>query len=159
MERIRDFISESERLELLKWVDDNRGNLKNNPAGPHRKNYKVKGSINNDIALKIEDRIKDRFNLNKDNVERQWLGSFLSIISNKGFVHTHRDPTPVGEHHRFNLIIQKPEKGGTPVYAGEGLEWENGDLLCYRPDINFHGSEVVQGDLERIAMSCGWIIL
>lgn len=159
MERIRDFISESERLELLNWVFANQDNLTPNPAGPHRNFCKIHKSVNNDIAVKIENRIKDRFNLNNDNVKRQFLGSFMSVISPKGFVHFHTDAIEVGEHHRFNLVIQKPESGGTPVYNGEELGWNDGDLLCYRPDRNLHGSKVVEGKLDRIVMSCGWLIL
>jgi len=159
MENIRGFISEVERLGLLQWVSDNKKNLTHNPAGPYRRSCKIHESINNDIAVKIENRIKDRFNLNKDNVKRQSLGSFMSVISPKGFVHTHLDVVEEGDHYRFNLVIQKPEKGGTPVYAGEELEWGNSDLLCYRPDKNPHSSKVVEGKLDRIIMSCGWVIL
>lgn len=158
MELIKGFVSEEERFELLSWVDINRVNLKPNRAGPHRNTCNIDKSSNNDIAVKIENRIKDRFNLNKDNVKRQLLGSFMSVISPKGFVHFHTDQMESGEHHRFNLVIQKPESGGTPIYAGKELDWENGDLLCYRPDRNLHGSKVVKGSIDRIVMSCGWVI-
>ena len=159
MEHIKEFITNEERLELLQWVDDNRGNLTPNRAGPHRNFCTIHKSVNNDIAVKIENRIKDRFNLNNDNVKRQLLGSFMSVISPKGFVHFHTDAIERGDHHRFNLVIQKPESGGTPIYNGEELDWNNGDLLCYRPDRNLHGSKVVEGNLDRIVMSCGWLIV
>lgn len=159
MECINNFITNEERLELLQWVDVNRNNLTPNMAGPYRNYCKIHRSTNNDVAVKIENRIKDRFNLNKDNVKRQLLGSFMSVISPKGFVHFHTDATEQGEHHRFNLVIQKPESGGTPIYNNEELEWENGDLLCYRPDVYRHGSVIVGGKLDRIVLSCGWLIL
>ena len=117
--------------------------------------------MNNSIAVKIENRIKDRFDMNRANVKRQFLGSFMSIISPKGVILLHKDAWDIalGEHHRFNLVIQKPEKGGAPIYNGKELEWSNGDLLCYRPDINEHGSKVVEGNLDRIVLSCGWMRL
>jgi hypothetical protein len=160
MKAIKDFISEGERLELLKWVEENKVNLI--PAAqPYSAFCKIHKSVNNNIAVKIENRIKDRFNINRDNVVRQFLGSFMSILNPKAIIPLHKDSWDLdrGEHHRFNLVIQKPEKGGTPIYNGKKLEWENGDLFCYRPDINFHGSNVVEGNLDRVVLSCGWMLL
>jgi len=152
--KINNFITEEERITLVKWAYSNNENMTVNPMGPFRQYCKIQNSKNNELALTIENRINNKFSLEKKGfIEEPSLGSILSVINPGGFVHTHKDEGP---QHRFNLIVQLPTTGGKPIYDDSLLSVKERDLLYYRPDLFFHGTTMVQGEKDRIVISYGW---
>ena len=154
--KINDFITEKERIALVKWAYSNSENMLINSGGHFRQYCKIRNSKNNELALTIENRISNKFSLEKkDFIEEPSLGSILSIINPGGFIHTHKDEGP---QYRFNLMIQLPTTGGKPTYNNSLLSVKERDLLCYRPDLFLHGTTMVQGEKDRIVISYGWFI-
>lgn len=155
------FVSSAERERLLSFALANRDRMLTNGLGKGRFYLEIEDCVDNDLALIIKNRIKDKYGINSHNSRKQHLGHLLSFIEDGGFVHTHIDvvSNPNSEqHHRFNLIIQRPLKGGAPMYNGKSVNWEEGMLLCYRPDLNMHSCSPVYGDSPRIVLSYGWIL-
>ena len=152
--KINNFITKRERTALVKWAYSNSENMTLKSHGPFRQYCRIRNSKNNELALTIENRISNKFSLEKkDFIEEPSLGSILSIINPGGFVHTHKDEGP---QYRFNLMIQLPTTGGKPTYNNSLLSVKERDLLCYRPDLFLHGTTMVQGEKDRIVISYGW---
>ena len=154
--KINNFITEEERMALVKWAYSNSKNMTINPVGPFRQYCRIRNSKNNKLALLIENRISNKFSLKKKGLtEDPVIGSILSVINPGGFVHRHKDKGPL---YRFNLMVQLPTTGGAPTYGEDDLpvSVKERDLLCYRPDLFFHGTAAVQGEKDRIIISYGW---
>ena len=66
----------------------------------------------------------------------------------------HNDPVDEGEHHRINIIVKKPKRGGH-FWCEEGGN-NDSRFIYFRPDIHDHCvSEITEG--SRYVLSIGWI--
>lgn len=55
-------------------------------------------------------------------------GEFMSVITDKGFVHNHKDQYSDLKHFRGNLMLSRPNIGGQPIIDGKLLDINEGDL-------------------------------
>ena len=70
------------------------------------------------------------------------------------FIPPHTDAVESGRHHRINLVLKKPKKGGIFKCS---QAWKIGQRLFYfRPDIHEH--EVSECVGTRYVLSLGWVL-
>ena len=123
----------------------------------------IEGIASSEIINLIKD-IKNRIvieeNLNKDDIESQVeLEDFIYIMPPGTSLHRHIDVNQIGMYHiRFNLLLQRAEKGGIPIYAGRKKEIEEKSYILCRSGIDLHGSNLVEGNKPRIVISYGFSI-
>jgi hypothetical protein len=74
------------------------------------------------------------------------------------YTHPHRDTAQEGYIHvRANWMIKKPQQGGDPVFDGEAVEVNEGDLwLCFSSE-ETHASTPIAGG-ERLICSFGALV-
>lgn len=166
-------MTEDERLEILKWANSfipKPGVFNNSRKTRILQNNR--GDINllemdkdPDVdvppaVFAIKKRIEKKENL--QNFEHDThFGHFMSIIFKGGYIHKHTDPNYDEKklfHVRFNVIITLPKKGGTTYYAGNQLDSKEGSYALCRSGIDYHWSDVVEGDIPRIALSFGYAL-
>lgn len=114
----------------------------------------------NDLIRNIKDRIIAAENLNKTGIESPIeLEDFIYIMPPGTQLHKHKDVNITGMYHvRFNLLLQKAEKGGISVYGGKKVTCEEKCYVLCRSGIDFHESTVVEGEKSRIVISYGFNI-
>lgn len=59
---------------------------------------------------------------------------------------------------RFNVCIQKPVKGGRPIYSGKIIELVERSYVICKSQIEYHTSEWLSGNKPRINISYGMFI-
>ena len=150
------FISKNEQKNLIQWAYKEECRLRINYNGPHRYFNKLTKLTDNNVVFDIKDRIIKTFNIHTFKLE-PGLEDWLGMIKNGGYVHLHNDPQSLGEHHRFNVIVQLPKEGGMNIYNGEELVVKERMLLRYRADLHVHGTTKVIGDRHRINLSFGFL--
>lgn len=70
------------------------------------------------------------------------------------YIDVHIDPSPEGyEHHRLNVILKKPKKGGTFVLDHVD---QTGRIHKFRPDIQEHNLHRIESG-TRWVLSIGWL--
>ena len=150
------FISKNEQKNLIQWAYKEECRLRINYSGPHRFSNKLRKLTDNNVVFDIKDRIIKTFNIHTFKLE-PGDGDWLGMIKNGGYVHLHNDPQPLGEHHRFNVILQLPKEGGMNIYDGKELSVKERMLLYYRPDLYEHGTTRVIGNRHRLNLSFGFL--
>ena len=152
----RQFTSEVERGELLKWALAMRPHL---GANGRSRQYRQTDDLPNRPAAYEVVRRRLEGVLNLDNPEREPIfGWYLSIIDKGGAVHNHIDPTKPGQRHlRCNIFLQLPQAGGFPIVGGYKHPVGPGDLLAFFPSEKRHSSEVVSGSNPRVILSFGYL--
>jgi hypothetical protein len=84
---------------------------------------------------------------------------FCGFITEGGAIHPHKDPDNNGKQHvRFNVMVSKPEAGGTPVQDGLEMAVEEGDVWRCDASRVRHWCTPVQGQKPRIVLSYGFLI-
>ena len=152
----KEFITKEEQIELMTWAHECRPSLNPNLNGPHRFFNQLENIQRNKLTDTIKQRIIDRFDLSSFENEK-FIGDILSIVEDGGFINRHNDKIPGNIiHHRYNLLVQMPEKGGKNIYNEEVLDVEERCLIAYRPDLHFHSCEKVIGKRHRINLSFGF---
>jgi hypothetical protein len=84
---------------------------------------------------------------------------FCGFITAGGAIHEHQDFDHNGKQHiRFNVMVSKPEAGGTPVQDGVEMPAEEG--VVWRCDASRvrHWCTPVQGPKPRIVLSYGFLV-
>jgi len=151
-----EFITKEEQIELTTWAKECEPDLNPNLKGPHRFFNQLENIQKNKLTDTIKERIIDRFNLSSFQNEKK-IGDILSVVEDGGFIERHNDKIPGNIiHHRYNLLVQMPERGGKNIYNGEVLDVEERCLIAYRPDLYFHSCEKVMGKKNRINLSFGF---
>lgn len=70
------------------------------------------------------------------------------------YINLHTDPALPGyKHHRLNIVLKAPKKGGTFVL--DGLE-QKGRIHKFRPDIQMHNLNRIEEGI-RYVLSIGWL--
>lgn len=84
---------------------------------------------------------------------------FCGVITDGGAIHPHRDSDHSGKQHvRFNVMVSKPEAGGTPVQDGHEMPVvEGGVWRCDASQVQ-HWCTPVQGPKPRIVLSFGFLV-
>ena len=155
MDKIKDFISAEEHLQLKDWAYSMREHLQVNFRYRY---FRVLTEMpKNKLVETIKRRVLEAYGL--EDVPRidGGLGSILSWHEEGGFVQPHTDKYEDNKHYRFNLILSLPKEGGIPIYNGKELEVEERMLLPYDAGEYLHSSTKTVGDTPRIMLSFGWL--
>lgn len=156
----KNFITDAERLVLKQWLIDlyNRGKLMCNGVGTGRHWSPVPDLNENVVPLfyEVKKKIMEHENLSPDNLDEH-LTDFVSINLPGASIHPHTDPNRVGHTNtRFNLIVNKADRGGYPIYGDTILNYENCMLWRCEAGRYTHSSTPVQGNEYRINISYGF---
>ena len=150
---------------ILEWVKNNIDdkNLTSIPADHEGELIGFRHLNKNDLPVnklikKVDEYISKKININlpinKD--EGYWI-----CLSKKGCkIKNHIDPKPSAKSSmvRFNLMIQKPTKGGKPVIDNNELTLkENQVWVCHASEY-YHRVTEVKGNKDRILLSIGHTI-
>ena len=74
-------------------------------------------------------------------------------------LHMHKDQNDEnGFQIRFNVCIQKPEKGGYPFYAGKRLDYEERNYVICRAGLDLHTGGLIHGEKPKLMLSFGYSI-
>lgn len=153
-----EFISESDRTNLVAWALSMKPFLKDN--GPGRSFRKVEelptiDPVHTAVRLKLQALLK----VGPDAEPEPMFGWYLSIISDGGAVHPHMDPAPPNMRHlRCNIFLQVPESGGLPFIERRPVAVRERTLLCFFPSERRHSSQPAGGDRQRIILSFGYLV-
>ncbi len=70
------------------------------------------------------------------------------------YIPEHLDPVDSGKHYRLNVVL-KGAIGGTFCCKNTILNWWNGRVVLFRPDIEKHQvTPITKG--QRLVLSIGW---
>eukprot|EP00933_Yihiella_yeosuensis_P033459 TRINITY_DN27161_c0_g1_i2.p1 TRINITY_DN27161_c0_g1~~TRINITY_DN27161_c0_g1_i2.p1 ORF type:complete len:261 (-),score=34.33 TRINITY_DN27161_c0_g1_i2:310-1092(-) len=161
---LRNFISESERAELLSSADRQRkqGLLLPNPAGPNRffRKLDATGGVD-DLVEALTDRLEKAVIGLTGQPRDPTLGRVCSYIEPGGYIHEHRDKY-TGEtgyaHLRANIVVQMVMPSGLPIIAGRPVPVREGDAWVFLASHELHSTEVIQGNNPRIVFGFGWTV-
>ena len=110
------------------------------------------------IITNIKKRIESLENLN-DCKTCPELGHFIYYMGNGTKLHRHKDDNNINSYHiRFNVIIQNPESGGVPIYAGKKINTKERCYIICRSGLDYHESTLVNGNKPKITISYGYSI-
>ena len=161
LERIPNFITEAERLELIDWMDKGveDGVLS---AGYSKGKFDYINRVTTrlskkkvsypKIAFDIQQRIIDAFEWTKySKIEgiSDGQGMICVITYPGGDTYKHKDPKLAGSAVRLNIVLQKPEAGGELHVEGENFACEERELHAYNVTENDHWVTEVEGDTPR----------
>ena len=159
-------IDDNEQKCLLDWINslDRQKMIFNNNCDGYFFNCEIlQENASPEITTLIRD-IKDRIiiaeSLNKSEIENPIeLEDFIYIMPPGTQLHKHKDVNKSGMYHvRFNLLLQRAEKGGICVYGGRKVLCEEKCYVLCRSGIDFHASTIVEGNKSRIVISYGFNI-
>lgn len=106
-----------------------------------------------DLLMDIRKRIVDIENLHDIGVDPSLL-DFIYHMDKGTKLHKHKDKNSNdGYHIRFNLIVQLPESGGVPIYAGKKINTKERCYIICRSGLDYHTSTHIEGDLPKIVLS------
>ena len=155
MDKIKDFITDEEHLQLKEWAYSMRSHLIVNFK--HRYFRELSEMPRNELVDTIKKRVLKTYGLDGISTVDGGLGSLLSWHEEGGFVHLHTDKYDDNKHYRFNLILSLPQKGGIPIYNNKELKVEEKMLLPYEASKYYHASTKSVGAKPRIVLSFGWL--
>lgn len=75
------------------------------------------------------------------------------------YIDTHKDPVEGYEHHRLNIILKRPKKGGTFFCGARHCTGQYPDynrIIKFRPDILKHSLNRIE-EGTRYVLSIGWL--
>lgn len=74
-------------------------------------------------------------------------------------LHKHKDLNKKGTIQiRYNVLLQKPEKGGDAVYSGRRIDCDTGCYILCRSGLDYHAGKLIEGNLDRLLISYGFLI-
>jgi hypothetical protein len=170
----REVILPEEQTKIIEWAEQNFHKF-NTHNEIYNYNYnmlyinKILEEFKNDeihtIMNNIRDRIMEKENL--QNIDRcSFLNDFLYVMVPGTRLHYHSDSNnhvsntekQQGVHVRFNVCVQKSEHGGRPIYAGKTIDIKERNYIICRAGIDYHGSEWVIGNKNKISLSFGFVV-
>ena len=106
----------------------------------------------------IKKRIIEKENL-YDSPQEPTLKDQIGYMIEGGFLHLHVDQNKDGLiHTRFNVYVQIPYEGGMPIYSNHRIDIKEREYTICRSGIDFHYTDKVKGDRERIILSFGFLL-
>jgi hypothetical protein len=126
--------------------------------------YRIKQTDSNDKIVDIFKKIRDRIII-AENLQKYQSSTtnpdFIYCMFHGSSLHLHTD-TPKHDTEkvliRFNVCIQKPDRGGNPIYANNLIELKERQYIICRSGLDYHTSEVILGDKPKISLSYGFLI-
>ena len=157
-------VTDEEQEKIIKWTLENKDEFifNSNNNGYYIHIDMIKDIFKNDDVYDcirtIEKRIKDKENLNSFN-KPHYLDDFLYIQDSGTKLHLHSDRNDVnGIQIRFNVIIQMPERGGFPIYAGKKIDVKEKSYIICRAGIDKHTGGIIHGKKSKISLSFGFSV-
>jgi hypothetical protein len=153
------FLPESLSQEIIKFCfNDGKIHFRNNSYGSSRKFCNL-----NQIDVELKYKVKNFSKLcylkifGVDVIDEPKFGNFISVHTENGFVHAHRDVSEVENfsHVRINFLVQKPIEGGIPIINGTELQIEESGCWLNLASRYIHSSTPVVGEKERVVLSLG----
>lgn len=152
---------------ILKWTSKSKNRKKYFHKPPSHKGQVVGvGHLNNPTSpLYNEMMVVDKFILNKFGFELDTpidiKDGFIISYSEEGHkVHLHKDKNPDEEtlHIRFNVMINKPTKGGYAIIDDQTIKVKENEVWVCEAGNYYHTIEEVGGEKPRIMLSFGHYI-
>jgi hypothetical protein len=168
----RILFSPEEQNSLITWINDNYSSFKKNDGSSLFLTdvEQIEKKYHNSEIYNIIDNIKTRL-IKLENLENTqqclFLKDLIYVLEPGSKLHNHidgnnhesnNDLNQTGIHVRFNVCVQKPEFGGQPIYAGKTVKLVEREYIICRSGIDFHSSEYVFGDKNKINISFGFLI-
>lgn len=98
------------------------------------------------------------FGLIPDAIEPMYQNFTGNHYLDGAHTHTHTDSAPKGmEHVRCNVMVKKPPVGGNPVFDGEEVVVNEGDLWLCLASLEAHASTPIKGG-QRTIFSFGALV-
>lgn len=160
-------ITDIELNTILNWLKKNNSRHYYN-ENPNCEGYYIftdsLGILDKDIK-DIVDAVRNRIIKNEglnleDTLEQPLELSDIIVIMPTGTkLHVHKDPNKVGTIQvRYNLLLQKPEKGGDAIYSGRRIDCDTGCYILCRAGLDYHTGTLIEGKLDRLLISYGFLI-
>lgn len=160
-------ITDKELNIILDWIKNNNSRhyyIEN----PNCKGYyfftNSLGILDKDIK-DIVDAVRNRIIENEglvleDTLEQPLeLDDIIVIMPPGTKLHVHKDPSKEGTIQvRYNLLLQKPEKGGDAIYSGRRIDCDTGCYILCRAGLDYHAGTLIEGNLDRLIISYGFLI-
>lgn len=162
------FITEDERISLLKWALDSQQYLHYAQPMNNEENQTNKVRHFNSIyqlpsfpplITQLKEKIATLENLlpflNIPVPNDDWIG----IIGKGGFVEPHKDGNlPNHYTRRYNILLQHPHKGGLPIYDNQVVDVKPRDIWRCDAGLLRHTSQIVEGDVFRVNLALSFSI-
>jgi hypothetical protein len=161
----REIVLLDEQKAIITWINNNEDKLVSN-ANYYGKFINIENIETHNIDIyniikTIKERLIQKENLQKYSTSEEIMSDFLYNNKPGTKLHLHKDRvnTPPNKTMvRFNLCIQKPDKGGRPIYAGNIIELVERSYVICRSQYDYHTSEWVYGEKSKINISFGFLI-
>ena len=161
----KNFITESERLELLRHSSTIplQFNPIKAPLGTRNFRRIDQNKFSTYLVEQLFERIIDTLNLNNPTIDPM-LGQIVSVIKPGGFIHLHRDlyrrPEFKDNHNlRFNIMVDRgTDISYNPIIDGKVYEVNKCDAWCFSATKYPHKTDVVSGPENRVVYQFGFIV-
>ncbi len=159
------FIVEEERVELAQTAMEylERGILERNKSGVKRHRKKVFNTqYCTPLISALGKRIASHMGIEQCPVD-PYLGWIISVIQPGGFIQPHRDAHQhyqlTGDKHlRCNLLVQGSHPSTKPRIGKLHLRASEGDLWAFFASDHIHGTDVIEGNQNRIVYQFGFVV-
>lgn len=147
-------ISESDRIELLNWILQNKSKF--TKLSQSRLNKRITADDHH-LIHEIKERIIQKEELHGFPLEPT-LGDFIGVVEPGGRIPYHKDPNKgCLIHVRFNVFIQLPKKSCMTYYNNIPIQAQE---CCYVKSLSgkdIHFSDVNEDIIPRIVISYGFL--
>ncbi|MFK7730263.1 MAG: hypothetical protein AB8B48_01460 [Pseudomonadales bacterium] len=162
---VSQFITDEERAALVETAAEYlaRGVLERNKAGVKRYRKKVFNTqYCTPLVSDLAKRIAKHMGIEDCPVD-PYLGWIISVIQPGGFIQPHRDAQQhyqqTGDKHlRCNLLVQGSHPSTRPRIGDLRLRASEGDLWAFFASDHVHGTDVIEGDENRIVYQFGFVV-
>jgi len=156
------FITENERLEIIKWVMSIGNTFYGNPQSKNSVYFFGKAEYGHheipQFSKDIKRRVIKHYHLENE-LHENVLGDFCCVVDSGGDIHRHVDMNHGNlTHVRFNVIISKAVRGGVPINNGIENNVDEGEVFITKAGKDEHWCTVVEGSKPRITLSYGFFV-
>lgn len=164
------FIDEKYAAPIREWVlnkenrdqffvvphKDMKGNVSGLPHSELEDRDRLKARFPYLEMFRIYQQILKHYDLPRTQELDQEFGALISYSEAEHEVQPHTDPNPPRKiHTRFNVLINKPTKGGEAIIDNQIVSTEENEVWVCAAGKYTHSSVLVEGDKPRILLSYG----
>jgi hypothetical protein len=157
-------LAEHEREELVAYALalEAKGVLRANAVSGQRYYQRIWNSaLVTPLIVATAGRVERLFGLSGTAVDPD-LGWVISVIHSGGAVHPHKDDDSYAstnrKHLRCNLLVSKPQSGGTPIIDGRPVAVVEGGGWAFFASETTHAALPVAGTIPRIVYQFGYAV-
>ena len=100
--------------------------------------------------------IENKLNNNYESINGVYWGDFLLEFKEGHYLIPHNDLVNPKEF-RFNVLLQKSQKGGTYKFNGNEFLMDECDMVVFSPYHNLHQTDKIIGSKSRVILSLSFI--